>query len=240
MPGIFVAEFHKSPSSQPAGTPSGMVKTTITETLFWVSARRPTSSWRLASVQGHWGWAKSTRVGFSETSWIAELRGKSVTGGAAFTGVNSSCAKIRDPTTINETQSTPAAARKPRDHLLLLTALIRLLLPIFLIQMVPAFTKRVSSLGINSPTKRRLKLLEQQRMPSKLSITGEIITIMEIMQRCCCDLPSRRDHLRRFQSPITPDEIEQRNQVSRKDRCLGEIVRLQGTIPGPLNAWGSA
>jgi uncharacterized protein YfaQ (DUF2300 family) len=90
-----------------------MVKTTITETLFRVSARRPTSSWRLASEQGHWGCAKSTRVGLSETSWIAELRGKSVIGGAAFTGVNSSRAKIRDPTTINEIQRTPAAARKP-------------------------------------------------------------------------------------------------------------------------------
>jgi hypothetical protein len=97
-----------------------MVKTTVTETvLFWISARIPSSSWRLARVQGQWECAKSTRVGLSEASWTAELRGKSLTDGAAFTGVNSSCAKIRNPTTINEIQRTPAAARKTRDRLLL-------------------------------------------------------------------------------------------------------------------------
>ncbi len=44
----------------------------------------------------------------------------------AFTGVNSSCAKIRNPITTHKTQKTPAAARKPGDRLLVFTALIRL------------------------------------------------------------------------------------------------------------------
>jgi hypothetical protein len=52
MPGKLVAEFHKSPCSQSARTLSGIVKTTVTEILFWVSAMRISSSWRLARVQG--------------------------------------------------------------------------------------------------------------------------------------------------------------------------------------------
>jgi hypothetical protein len=130
-PGILVAEFHKSPCSQPGETPSGMVKTTVAETLFWVSARRPSSSWRLARVQGQWGWTKSTRVSLSETSRTAEPGGKSVIGIETSTGVNSSWAKNRNPTTRSEPQRTPAAARKPSARLLLLTALIRLRLPLF-------------------------------------------------------------------------------------------------------------
>jgi hypothetical protein len=129
-PGILVAEFHKSPCSQSAGTPSGIVKTTLTETLFWILARRQSSSWRLARVQGQWGWAKSTSVSLSETSRTAEFPGKTVTGSEDFTGVKSSRAKTKNPPSRSKPQRTPAAARKPWDCLLLLKNLIRLHFPL--------------------------------------------------------------------------------------------------------------
>ena len=66
----------------------------------------------------------------SAASWTAVFRGKSLTDGEAFTGVNCSWARIRNPTMINATQRTPAPARNPRYCLFLLTELMRLLLSV--------------------------------------------------------------------------------------------------------------
>ena len=56
------------------------------------------------------------------------------------------------------------------------------------------------SIQIPSTQHKELKALAVE-LDSSL---GDVVeTIMEIMQRCCCDLPSRRDHLRRFQSPTS-------------------------------------
>jgi hypothetical protein len=59
------------------------------------------------------GFGVSQRLQPERESWIIELRGKSVTGGAAFAGVNSSRAKIRNPPETSKTQSAAAVARIP-------------------------------------------------------------------------------------------------------------------------------
>jgi hypothetical protein len=69
--------------------------------------------------------AKRTSVNFCETGRTEELRGKSVTGNEAGTGVNSSWAKKRNPTARIELQRTQPAARKTLDRLQLMI-LIRL------------------------------------------------------------------------------------------------------------------
>ena len=145
-----------------------MVKTTIAETLFWVCASRPSSSWRLARVQGQWGCAKSRRVGLSETSWRAQFRGKRATCGAAFTGVNSSSAKTRNPIATNETQKAPATVRNPEDRWLVFAALIRRSLRVTMISQTRHWIQEAAARNpLETPTKSVIvRIAEFTRMNS--------------------------------------------------------------------------